>query len=63
MSNNVLMDLGSSERMQTVAKGLQDQLIYVKSKFPAPLDRHIMVTCGPPDMMDRFFDALTDILA
>ena len=63
VSNNVLTDLGSSERMRTVANGLQDRSIYVKSRFPAPLDRHIMVTCGPPAMMDRFFDALTDILA
>lgn len=63
VSNNVLMDLGSSERMLAAAKGLQDQFIYVKSNFPAPLDRHIMVTCGPPDMMDRFFDALNSILS
>ena len=60
VSNYVIIDLTSNERMLTATKSLEAQGIYVKGRFPEPLDHHIMVTCGPLPMMDRFFDALLE---
>jgi histidinol-phosphate aminotransferase len=62
VSNNVFIDLGDHAKMRAVTKGLEEREIYVKGGYPAPLDRHILVTCGPPDMMARFFDALLEVL-
>jgi hypothetical protein len=33
----------------------------VKDGYQAPLERHILVTCGPGDLMDTFFDRLMAI--
>lgn len=54
-SNHVLIELPD-------AGGVADRLaargVLVKAGFPAPIDRHILVTCGGPALMDRFFDEL-----
>ena len=57
VSNYVVIDLVSNERMLMVTKALETEAIYVKGGLPAPLDHHILVTCGPKDVMAQFFDA------
>lgn len=61
-SNNVLIDLGDHAKMRAVTKALEQQEVYVKGGYAAPLDRYILVTCGPPDMMGRFLEALLEAL-
>ena len=60
--NFVLIDLRDPARSKDVRQQLADKGIHVKSGFGAPLDRHILVTCGPKEMMRSFFDALVEIL-
>ncbi|MBI5201908.1 MAG: histidinol-phosphate aminotransferase family protein [Elusimicrobia bacterium] len=62
VSNNVLIDLGSADRAKAAAKALEAKEIYVKAGFGAPVEGCILVTCGPKDMMTRFFDALQEVL-
>lgn len=62
VSNNVLIDLGDNARMVAVAKALEAKEVYVKGGFPPPLDHHILVTCGPREMMERFFNALLEAM-
>ena len=62
VSNSVLIDLGSNERMIKAGKSLESKNIYVKWALPAPLDRHILVTCGPREIMGRFLKELLDSL-
>lgn len=61
-ANYVLVDLDSPERMKAVVAALSREGIEVKSHFSTPLDRHILVTCGPEVLMRAFFDRLTTIL-
>ena len=60
--NFVLIDLRDPVRSKNVRQQLADKGIHVKGGFGAPLDRHILVTCGPADMMRSFFDAFVEIL-
>ena len=60
VSNNVMIDLGSNEKMSTVTKSLEDKGVYVKGRFPEPLDQHILVTCGPKELMTRFWHTLLE---
>jgi len=60
--NFVLVELESPEQAQQCASKLRDKEIYVKSGFPAPLQRHLLVTCGPESMMADFFSALCNTL-
>lgn len=53
-ANHVLIDVGSSA--QTVADRLRDLGVHVKAAFPAPLDRHLLVTAGPLDLMQEFLE-------
>jgi len=62
VSNTVLIDLGSNEKMTAVGKALEARQIYVKWGLSSPLDQHILVTCGPQEFMERFFAALLDSL-
>lgn len=62
VSNNVLIDLGDNVKMRAVTKALEAKEVYVKGGFSPPLDHHILVTCGPKDMMSRFFDVLLECL-
>jgi histidinol-phosphate aminotransferase len=52
-ANHVLVELPD-------ARGVADRLaargILVKANFPAPVDRHMLVTCGGPALMSEFFD-------
>lgn len=54
-ANHVLIDFGTVALKETVEDALAAWGVYVKANFPAPLDRHMLVTCGSPDLMDRFF--------
>jgi len=62
VSNNVLIDLGDGVKARAVVKALEAKEVYVKGGYAAPLDRYILVTCGPPDMMARFLHALLEVL-
>lgn len=60
--NSVLIDLQDHTLSKNVHQELAGKGIHVKGGFGAPLDRHILVTCGPADMMRSFFEALVGIL-
>lgn len=59
--NFVLIDLQDNARSKEVHQQLAERGIHVKGGFGAPLDRHFLVTCGPPDMMRSFFDMFVEI--
>jgi len=59
--NFVLIDLGNTARSVEVHRELAKRGIHVKGGFSAPLDHHILATCGPADMMRSFFDVLVEI--
>lgn len=61
VSNNVLIDLGTADTMTRVVAALRERGIFVKSAFPAPVDHHIQVSCGPVEMMQDFFGNLADV--
>ena len=62
VSNSVLIDLGSNEKMTEVGQALDARQINVKWGLPKPLDQHILVTAGPENMMKRFAVALLESL-
>lgn len=62
VSNNVLVEIGDAASARAAVNALAVQEIYVKGGFAAPLDGCILVTCGPKDMMTRFFGALLEAL-
>lgn len=62
VSNNVLVDMGTSDKARKVGEGLDKKDILVRGGYPKPLDHCIMVTCGPPEMMKTVFDGMRDIL-
>lgn len=54
-SNHVLIGLG--DRASHVAARLHERGVHVKANFPAPLDKHLLVTCGSELLMQRFYEA------
>jgi histidinol-phosphate aminotransferase len=60
--NFVLVELKSSAQAVQSAKRLKDKGIYIKSGFSLPLEKHLLVTCGPEPMMAEFFAALCNTL-
>jgi histidinol-phosphate aminotransferase len=50
-SNHVLLEIPQAE---WISGRLAARGAWVKSGFPPPLDRHILITCGPPAMMKEF---------
>ncbi len=60
--NYVLIDLADPELRDYTADKLADRGIHVKGNFSHPLESHILVTCGPVEMMRTFFDNLKDIV-
>ena len=62
VSNNVLIDLGSKERVAAVVSRLKSSGIHVKGQFSEPMDKFILVTCGPKAMMAKFFEAFSETL-
>jgi histidinol-phosphate aminotransferase len=55
--NFLLLDLGSSERAQAFVDDLRRQAIYVKGPCAAPWRRHVTISLGPIEVMQRFVDA------
>jgi histidinol-phosphate aminotransferase len=62
-SNYVLIDAVTKTQMESLNQALNEQGIYVKTGFPAPLDHHLLVSCGPIDMMKTFSSALCRFLS
>lgn len=60
--NHVLIDLITNGRAALTAQRLEAKGILVKRGFAEPLDHHIQVTCGPPEMMKSFLTALLEVL-
>lgn len=54
-ANHVLIE---HEDAAAIANRLAARGILVRAGMPAPLDRHILVSCGGPELMDEFFDEL-----
>jgi histidinol-phosphate aminotransferase len=57
-ANHVLIEFPSIERVTAVAAALALRGVLVKANFPAPIDRHMLVTCGSPSLMDLFYEEL-----
>lgn len=58
-ANHVLVEMDYV--LRTTAR-LADRGVLVKSSFPAPLHRHMLVTAGPVPLMEGFFEELKAIL-
>lgn len=50
-ANHVLIELPSAERALSVAEGLAACGVLVRAGLPAPVDRHLLVTCGGLQIM------------
>jgi histidinol-phosphate aminotransferase len=61
-ANYVLIDLANEELRDHAVAELVSRGIYVKGNFRKPLQTHILVTCGPLEMMRTFFDNLKNIV-
>ena len=61
VGNFVLAQLESHAHMRSCVDELAANGIYVKGGFPAPLDRHLLVTCGSKELMSDFFSKFMDI--
>jgi histidinol-phosphate aminotransferase len=59
-ANHVLVDMRSSSEARYVRDTLRGRGIHIKGDFPAPLDRHVLITAGPVSMMETFFSAFMD---
>jgi histidinol-phosphate aminotransferase len=57
-ANHVLIGFKTPEQRATVGKRLWDSGILTKFDFPAPLDRHMLVTCGSRQLMKDFAASL-----
>ena len=57
-ANFILIDLVSSDICRQTEAFLKENFIYVKSNFPKPWDKYILITVGPEHLMDRFFQKL-----
>lgn len=56
LANHVLIDMGTRERADLVAEHLLGRRVHVRTNS-APLDAHLLVTCGPIEIMQTFMDA------
>lgn len=54
-ANHVLIEHNDAS---AVAGRLAARGVLVRAGMPAPLDRHMLVSCGGPELMDAFFDEL-----
>jgi histidinol-phosphate aminotransferase len=54
-ANHVLIELPDA---QAVAGRLAERGVLVRAGMPAPLDKHMLVTCGSPALMAEFVDEL-----
>jgi histidinol-phosphate/aromatic aminotransferase/cobyric acid decarboxylase-like protein len=57
-ANHVLIEFPSKERVSAITAALALRGVLVKADFPEPLDRHMLVTCGSPALMDTFLEEL-----
>lgn len=57
-ANHVLIEFIDTERRDTIAGSLAARGILTKADYPAPLDRHMLVTCGSTQLMRAFFHEL-----
>jgi histidinol-phosphate aminotransferase len=57
MANHVLIDLGDHRRAVNIGAALTGTHVRVKYDLPDPLRDHMLVTCGPPDIMEVFLES------
>jgi histidinol-phosphate/aromatic aminotransferase/cobyric acid decarboxylase-like protein len=55
VANHVLIDLEDRDPALAVWKRLQERGVYVRGGMEPPLERHLLVTCGPVDLMRQFY--------
>ena len=60
LANHVLVDMRSSSFARAINYDLKRQGINIKGDFPPPLERHLLITCGPEQLMKRFFRTFFD---
>lgn len=59
-ANHVLITMETTSQMQAVVAEMKRHGVYVKGGYPAPLDRHILVTAGPAALMKQFLAVFTE---
>lgn len=57
-ANHVLVGFENAAEAKLVLDGLLRHGIHVKGDYPSPLDRHLLITAGPIDMMHKVWDAV-----
>jgi histidinol-phosphate aminotransferase len=53
-ANHVLVELPTAPKMQAVMRRLKLNRVHVKGDYPAPLDRHLLITAAPQPIMEQF---------
>ncbi len=53
-ANHVLVDFNGQEPMMQMADHLNSVGVYVKARFPKPLDTCLLITCGSMEYMQEF---------
>ena len=61
-SNCVLIEIETEEKMKQITESLKTKGIYVKGGFQKPFNHHMLVTCGPLQVMKDFFNEFLTIL-
>jgi histidinol-phosphate/aromatic aminotransferase/cobyric acid decarboxylase-like protein len=54
-ANHVLVDMGGPQVANLAWKALQEHGVYVRGGMAPPLDRHLLITCGPLHLMEQFY--------
>jgi histidinol-phosphate/aromatic aminotransferase/cobyric acid decarboxylase-like protein len=62
-ANHVLIEFPSAETCGRVNALLAARGVLVKAGFQAPIDRHMLVTCGPMQLMTVFYSELKDAIS
>jgi histidinol-phosphate/aromatic aminotransferase/cobyric acid decarboxylase-like protein len=60
VANHVLVEWPSTVGRDSVRDGLAARGVLVKADYPAPLDRHMLITCGARPLMEAFYNHLLE---
>jgi histidinol-phosphate/aromatic aminotransferase/cobyric acid decarboxylase-like protein len=60
-ANHLLIDWDWPNDLLKIGQGLWNRGILTKFDFPEPLHHHMLVTCGSPELMVEFWEAVQDV--
>jgi histidinol-phosphate/aromatic aminotransferase/cobyric acid decarboxylase-like protein len=63
LANHVLLELQSVGEMRRIVDGLLSLGVHVKGNYPAPLDKHVLITAGSPALMRTFYERFIEVAA